>query len=543
MKVNVSKKAIKLIAIILMIPISLTVLFIGGYIAVTSIVLLNADTSGTAVASTYHMDETSSFVANIPYSEYLDYSDSTTYGKIYDIANLGASPSKAPHENNTVIQQAIISASENGGGTVLIEGGTFRTTPIKLMDNVTLKIARNSCLENINYDEKKKYGLNNENGNAFIFAENAKNIKIIGPGRLAGNGATYCNAAEDSSEFLPLDTFDLKTYILEHRKRIMMAKNKDESRYYMLVINFCENVVIKNIEIFESASWTCRIQDNDNVTFENVIINNNVNVANSDGIDIVGGRNTTIKHCFIATGDDAICPKTEKNSTAVEGLIVDDCEIMSLANCFKLGTDSYHNFTDISVTNCFFFLAGIAGGYAGIALESADGGTVSNVNIDNITMENITSPLLIWLGNRRGKGAVKDISITNITATNADIASAVTGYDSGKDTLYVKNVKLENFNVSYREAKEKINLFFGGAYEGNANMGGYPEITRVSHMYIINHTLSLYMDIPYYALFARHVDGLHLKNFNVTARSCNSREFTNIGVKNKKYDIINSSIT
>lgn len=542
MKVNISKKTIKLVSIILMIPISLIVLFIGGYLAVTSIASLTANTTGTAVASTYYMDETSSFVANIPYSDYLNYTDTATYGKVYNIASLGASPSKAPHENNDVIQQAIISASENGGGTVLVEGGTFRTTPIKLMDNVTLKIARDSCLENINYNEKKKYGLSNENGNAFIFAENAKNIQIIGPGRLAGNGATYCDVAKDTSAFLPLDTFELKTYILEHRKRIMMGKKNEESRYHMLGINFCENVLIKNIEIYESASWTCRMQDNDTVAFENVIINNNVNVANSDGIDIVGGKNTTIQHCFIATGDDAICPKTEKNSTAVEGLIVDDCEIMSLANCFKLGTDSYNNFTDISVTNCFFFLAGIAGGYAGIALESADGGTVSNVNIDNITMENITSPLLIWLGDRRGKGEIKDISITNITATNIDIACAVTGFDSGKDTLYVKNVKLENFNVSYREANEKIHLFFGGAYEGSANMGGYPEITRVSHMYIINHTLSLYMDIPNYALFARHVDGLNVKNFNVTARSCNSREFTNIGVKNKKYDILNSSI-
>lgn len=202
MKVNISKKTIKLVSIILMIPISLIVLFIGGYLAVTSIASLTANTTGTAVASTYYMDETSSFVANIPYSDYLNYTDTATYGRVYNIASLGASSSKAPHENNAVIQQAIISASENGGGTVLVEGGTFRTTPIKLMDNVTLKIARDSCLENINYNEKKKYGLSNENGNAFIFAENAKNIQIIGPGRLAGNGATYCDVAKDTSAFL-----------------------------------------------------------------------------------------------------------------------------------------------------------------------------------------------------------------------------------------------------------------------------------------------------------------------------------------------------
>lgn len=529
--------------IIVLIPVFLAILLIGGYLASVGISMATADTSGTATESKYLMDEEDNFIANIPYEEYLDYDDTTTYGQVYSILTLGASPSKMPHENYPIIQQAIDLASTSGGGTVLVDGGTFRTMPIVLKDNVTLKIAKDSCLENITYDERNSYGELTRNSWAFIQAQNAKNIRIVGPGRIAGNGATYCYEAQDSSAFLPLNTFDLKTYITEHRKRILMGKDSEYGgRYNTLGINYCENVEIINLEIYEAASWTCRMEGNNNLKFENVIINNNVNVANTDGIDIVGGSNTIIKHCFIATGDDAICLKTEKNSIPIDNMQIENCEIMSLANCFKTGTDVYKDISNITLKDCYFFMAGIAGGYSGIAIESPDGGVVSNINIDNVIMENVTSPLLIWLGKRKGIGELKDITITNIKATNCDIASAVTGHDYGKDTLYVKNVKLENFDVTYREAKENINLYFNDAYEGNLNMGGYPEITRVSHMYLINHTLSVYCDIPVYGLFARHVDGLTVKNFNVKARTCNKREFTNINVKDKKYDIINSTI-
>lgn len=531
------KKNLKITITTILILIVLITALIGIYLASAVIVANSADTSGTALNSTYYMDEESSFVANIPYEKYLNYDDNTVSGTVYDVKSLGVSPTATPKENHSIIQQSINSASENGGGTVLVDGGVIRTLPITLKDNVTLKIAKNSCLENITYEEHLSYGLTMEANAAFIKVDNAENVSIIGPGRIAGNGATYCNSATDSSAFLPLDTFNLKTFILEHRKRILTGK---DNRYFMLSINYCTNITIQNLEIYESGFWTCRAEGNDTLTFENVIINNNVNVANSDGIDIVGGKNTTIRQCFIATGDDGICVKTEGNSPAVEGLLVENCEIMSLANCFKIGTGTYSDISNINVKNNFFFLAGIAGGYSGIALESVDGGRVFDINIENITMENITSPLLIWLGKRNGIGELKNIVVKNIVATNCDIASAVSGHDYGKDTLYVKNVLLENFSVSYREANENIKLYFNSAYEGSMNMGGYPEITRISHMYLINHTLSVYCDMPVYGLFARHVDGLTVTNFNVVSRSCNTRELTNIGEKNKEYDIINS---
>ena len=113
----------------------------------------------------------------------------------------------------------------------------------------------------------------------------------------------------------------------------------------------------------------------------------------------------------------------------------------------------------VTVRNCYFFMPGIAGGYAGIAIEATDGGKVSNVNVSDIYMDHVTSPLLIWLGYRKDGSALEDISVTGITSVGCDLPSAVVGYKKSGETHNVKNVTLADFDVTYREAKEDTNIY------------------------------------------------------------------------------------
>ncbi|MBO8424373.1 MAG: hypothetical protein IAB16_05095 [Firmicutes bacterium] len=185
--------------------------------------------------------------------------------------------------------------------------------------------------------------------------------------------------------------------------------------------------------------------------------------------------------------------------------------------------------SDVTARNCYFFMPGIAGGYAGIAIEAVDGGKVSNVNLSNIYMDHVTSPLLIWLGYRKDGSALEDISVTGITSVGCDLPSAVVGYKKSGETHNVKNVTLSDFSVTYREAKEDTNIYLKNkVYSGKMNMGGYPEITRVSHAYFINHTLSGYYDLPVYGLYAEYTEGLTVSNFDVTPRSYNTRALSNV---------------
>ncbi|MDD4121211.1 MAG: glycosyl hydrolase family 28 protein [Clostridia bacterium] len=501
---------------------------------------------GSPITTTYHMAENGKFLTDIPFDDYL-HEAPAIQGVVFDIRDYGAGTELSFLDNTLAVQNTINAAFDSGGGTVLVDGGTYRTSTLGLKSNVTLRINEGACLECITYDENKSLSEENRlDVLGYISAKDADNVKIEGPGRIAGNGATYVKPAKEDSEFLPLDTFNLKRYIVEHRKRIMMGKEHEFKRAMLLGMNNCTNVTIQNLELYEAGSWTARLEGVENLHIEDVVINNNVRVANTDGFDIEGGKNIVIRHCFIATGDDAICIKTDNADTpALDGMIVEDCEIMSLANCFKIGTATWNTISNVIVRDCFFFMPGIAGGYSGIAIECVDGSTVSDITIENIVMEHVTSPFVIWLGYRNGEGTLKNITISDITATGCDVPSAITGYKKGSKINYVQNVKINNVRVAYREAQEKLNIFNNskGAYEGILNMAGYPEITRVSHMSLISSDIYTYWDLPVYGLFARYVDGLEVQNFVVTPRSENIREMNNVEEEKDRIDIKNVSWT
>lgn len=475
------------------------------------------------------MDESGNFIANIPFERYLYTPEYPSDEKIFDILDYGASTSADFTVNRTAINNAISAANAAGGGIVLVDGGEYTCANIRLLSYVTLRISRGSALVNINYDtavsQNADYFSSDEDAavyNGFIYGTGLTDVTIEGPGKLKGNGATYCDPAPDGSLFYPLDKFNLKTYVLEHRKRIMPGKDAETNRNYIIALTDCKNVAVRNIELYESASWTCRMEGNEDLHISNVVVNNNIRVANSDGIDILGGADVVVENCFIATGDDGICLKTEKTSPALSGVTVANCEVISLANCFKIGTETYHDISDVTVSDCSFYMPGIAGGYSGIAIEATDGGKTSEIRISDITMHNVTAPMLIWLGNRNGNSELENVTVENITADQCDLPSAVTGHKYGK----VKNVTLKNFDVTYRSATSDLKIYKGDSvYCGALNMNGYPEITRVSHIYLINHELSFYWDLPVYGLYVNHAEGVGVENFNVIPRPAETRPF------------------
>ena len=219
---------------------------------------------------------------------------------------------------------------------------------------------------------------------------------------------------------------------------------------------------------------------------------------------------------------------------AASNITVQNCEIMSLANNFKIGTETGFDVSGVSVSSCYFFTAECAGGYAGIAIESADGAHISEVSVSDIVMDNVTSPLLIWLGCRLDEeygakntmGAIDGVTIENIDANNIDLPCAVVGCEYDGRRYKVKNASVRNVKAVYRDCYEDLHIYRGDKVL-EANMDGYPEITRVSHRYFISHALSAYYDLPVYGIYVRDVENFVLENFSVTPRQGNTRALTN----------------
>ncbi len=492
----------------------------------------------------YTISEDGQFITNINYEDYLEYSPSIFDGLFstkYYLSEEGVVEGKDAAAANTAIIQGII--DDVTSSTVIYIDGNYNITSIQLKDKVSLVIEEECSL--IGPDYSDHYDFSQCKG--IVWAEDAKNIAIYGPGTIVGNGTSYTNEAEDSSIFTPLTEFNVKDRVLEARKRLREAKDKN-TRPHIVYLNNCSDVKIQNVRLYDSAFWTMRIKDSNNVVVKDIVIDNNVHVANADGIDIDSSQKVKVVHCFIATADDGVCIKSCGNEN-VEDISVDRCSIMSMANNFKIGTETSKDIEKVNVTNCYFFMPNnVTGGYAGISIESADGANVENVYVDNIYMKGISSPMLIWLGDRLDKekgsdgttmGSMKNITVSNITAYDVELASAITGCKHKEKTYYVENVKIANFNISYRNTGEKLDV---GSADYEPSMDGYPEITRVLHKYILSHEMSVYKDMPVYGLFARHVNGLKIYNLNVNARSCNSLPRDNVTQAKDRYDVLDVSV-
>ncbi len=471
------------------------------------------------------------FCKDIPFDEYL-YGEELK-GEVFCITDFGARETGDYITNTKAINSAINEASEKGG-TVLVPEGTFICSAVILKSNVTLFVK--GTLKCVDYETNKKaseklgggdvYYVHSRCRKGFIYADNAENITICGGGRIDGSGASYCKEAKKPEKLLPLEKFHLKTYIMEFRSRIRFEKENSE-RVNLIELCHCKGVDIHNIELYETACWTCNIFESDNINIENVIINSNYHVANSDGFDLSCCSNATIRHCFIATGDDALCIKADGDKD-IENILIEDCKAMSLANCFKIGTTVYRNVKNVTVRNCEFFSEGTTGGYSGISIQSDCGGEVENILVENIKMDGVTSAFLVWLGNRRQiqPGKMKNITLRNITAENVSLPSAVTGVVH-KGSLYsVQDVTVENIDITYRDSDEEIYIREGGV--GYEAMEEYPEITRLSSIYINSHEESPYWELPVYGLFVRDTENITVKNFKCKPRTCNTRPENNL---------------
>ncbi len=465
----------------------------------------------------YTADESGHRIANIPYEDYIQEisapADAVTVS--------GLSQDAAGEENGLKIQSTIDAVSQNGGGTVLIPQGKYKTNTIRLKDNVTLFVPYGAELISLTCDENTASA--SPLSVAVIYAENAENIAVKGGGTINGSGISYTNEPEKSTPLYALQNFNMYTRVIESRKRIRTAK--DTVRNNILNFYNCENVEISNIILKDSATWTCVLNACDNVTITDLIIDNDMHVANSDGIDICGGENYKISHCFIATGDDGIVLKPSDNE--IHNVTVENCTVSSNANCFKIGTETQMDVSDISVSDCYFFLAdGMTYGYAGVSIESCDGSNIQNVTVSDITMDGVSAPFLVWLGNRfkydkQKVGSINGVTLKNIIATNTEMPSAITGCVDGGETHYVENVTIENVKATYRDTGEDLHV---RETVGEYTMRGYPEITRVSHIYFISHELSKYWDLPCYALCVRHAKNVNYENYQATPRTCSELE-------------------
>jgi hypothetical protein len=94
-------------------------------------------------------------------------------------------------------------------------------------------------------------------------------------------------------------------------------------------------------------------------------------------------------------------------------------------------------------------------------------------------------------------GQVKNIVIEDITATGVELPVIIAGFTQNKITKYVENITLKNFDLTYAPYKE--------VYDKRAFIPEYSDVYPESWRF---------RNLPSYAIWARHVKGMKLLDFN-----------------------------
>ena len=163
--------------------------------------------------------------------------------------------------NTGSIQEAINQAHSRGGGTVYFPPGKYLSGMISLKDNVTVYLEAGATLYAV-VDEKQY------NGRHFIHAADAVNVAIRGRGAIDGNGPfwwrkEYGRHGPEGWEpsQAPMDTW-----------RWM----PDGWRPRLVHLFRCQNLLIEDITLQNSPSWTCLLTDCNDVNIRGIsLINGN----------------------------------------------------------------------------------------------------------------------------------------------------------------------------------------------------------------------------------------------------------------------------
>jgi len=386
--------------------------------------------------------------------------------------------------DSPAINAAIEAAAAAGGGTVHFPAGRYLSFSIRLKDDIALYLDQGCTLvaavpspgfgqydlpEANAADQYQDFGHSHWQ-NSLIWGIGLKNISILGPGLIDGTkglsrggpGAPTKPAADGkvaAGQGMPREASEA------FRNSMVGQGNK------AIALKLCRNVVLRDFTMLSGGHMSMLATGVDNMTVDNLKID-----TIRDGLDIDACRNVRVANCSVnSPHDDGICLKSSfglGEARACENITITNCQVSGydvgtlLDGTFKrtmerapdrdgptgrikCGTESNGGFKNITISNCVFDRS------RGLALETVDGGVIEDVTISNITMREVSnSPLFLRLGSRaRGPGnppagVLRRVTISNVVVSDAD--SRYASIIAGVPGHPVEDVRLSNIRIVYR---------------------------------------------------------------------------------------------
>jgi Glycosyl hydrolases family 28 len=434
--------------------------------------------------------------------------------RIYNVRDFGAKGDSVTLDT-TAIQTAINACTRDGGGTVLVPAGTFLIGTVELKSNVTLHIAASGKLLG-SADGKQYHAVDaiplsgdttlNDGNWALLFAVEAKNVTLEGPGTIDGQGFQFHSPVRGTPPPSGL------------------GGNK---RPYHLLTYRCEGLIVRNIDLIDCAYHSLRIVQSKRVHMEGIYIHNRVN-SNNDGFHFISSQYVTVTNCTVLSQDDACA-------------LFGSCKFVTITNSvfstrwsvFRFGGGFVEN---IAISNCVLYQ--VYG--CPIKFQGNPGSRYENISFSNLVLQDVTGPIHVSVGPRAPRAAtpgapvtpstddfdpstgaprgtttpavLRDISFSNIHGTVttdppqlADAKVTSTANPGEKHSCITLNcvggATMENVSL------DNIHLVFGGG--GTAEDAARRDLPEVAGEYFAMGPM------PAYGLYARNVRGLTLQNIRL----------------------------
>lgn len=309
----------------------------------------------------------------------------TAEARVYDITDYGA-VSDTTRLSTAAVQKAIDSCNAAGGGTVSVPAGNYKIGSIVLRSNVTLNLENGATLygstDIADYRPMTTDYVSlrtNVPTIQLIYADNASNVAITGLGTIDGRGKAF-----------PKLTWN----------------DEGITRPHLLRLIRCSDVTVSGVTLKNSGCWMQHYLACDRVKIHGITVINRNNY-NNDALDLDGCHNVTVSDMIADSDDDGITLKST-SPRLCEDITISNCVVSSHCNAIKLGTETNGGFRNIIVRGVVvkpsadqssrYF--GLPTGHSAISLEIVDGGTMSNVDIADITITGTESPIFIRLADR-----------------------------------------------------------------------------------------------------------------------------------------------
>lgn len=370
------------------------------------------------------------------------------------------------------IQKAIDHAASQGGGTVRVPSGIFKTGAIFLKSKVNLHLDKGAVL--IGSTDLKDYPKRNTRieghfepwTSALVNAHNLKGVGITGEGTLDGNGKPFW------------------TSFWKRRAENPDCTNLEVERPRLIYVDSCSDVKICDIQLKNSGFWNLHLYNCQEVLIENIsimaphgdpphIIGENQpwdeisieRAPSSDGIDIDSCQQVVIRKCTISNGDDCIALKGTKGPLAmedstsppVEDILIEDCDFLSGHGMITCGSEATI-VRNVTVRNC---RVGKNIPIVRLKLRPDTPQLYENMLFEDIEANDAQALFDVkpWTqffdlqGHKPPKSVVQNIVVKNLKGTIKTF-----GELRGNPGDVLENIRLENINVIMRHSSLETDL-------------------------------------------------------------------------------------